>query len=53
MIQNEINGMRSQSSVLLFYTGNIMMDELRAGFLNTSMAKTNAEVHLLAPFSEL
>ena len=29
---------------ILLYTGNVMMDTARAGFLNISMSKNNAEV---------
>jgi len=33
-----------QGKTILLFTGNIMMDGARAGFLNTSMGKNNAEV---------
>ena len=32
------------SKTMLLYTGNIMTDECRGRFLNTTMAKSNAEV---------
>jgi hypothetical protein len=35
-----------EGKTVTLYTGNIMMDGGRAAFLNTSMAKTNAEVFL-------
>jgi len=41
-----LNGIRNgchQEKLLQLYTGNIMMDGGRAGFLNTSMTKSNIE----------
>jgi hypothetical protein len=41
------NGIRlspRDSKTMLLYTGNIMTDEGRGGFLNTTMTKSNAEV---------
>jgi hypothetical protein len=41
---NRINNVSQKDKMILLYTGNIMMDGGRGGFLNTSMLKNNAEV---------
>jgi hypothetical protein len=44
MTQNAIDAPIQSAKTILLYTGNIMIDGARAGFLNTSMSKNNAEV---------
>ena len=41
---NGINNVSQKDKTMLLYTGNIMMDGGRGGFLSTSMSKNNAEV---------
>jgi len=41
-----------EGKTVTLYSGNIMIEGGRAGYLNTSMSKNNAEVHLLINFTQ-
>lgn len=48
MTEETMNAPFQNGKTLLLYTGNIMMDGGRGGFLNTSMSKNNAEVRRIS-----
>ena len=53
MTKTEIPDTSRNGKTILLYTGNIMMDGGRGGFLNTSMLKNNAEVCHSSPDNSL
>jgi hypothetical protein len=44
MTTNGLGSVPKEEKIMLLYTGNIMTDEGRGGYLNTPMNKSNAEV---------
>jgi hypothetical protein len=47
MTQNGVRHATQNGKTLQLFTGNIMTDGGRGGFLNTTMSKSNAEVESL------